>query len=90
MSERENVEQVLERVEGCPAHQYPCQLCGVAEHALAAAYRELEALLAEATPILGYVSRGRGFVDVEPYPDAAARRVLGCFAEHGGGSWLAS
>jgi hypothetical protein len=28
-------------------------------------------------PIVEYVSRGRGFVDVEPYPDAAARAILG-------------
>jgi hypothetical protein len=27
--------------------------------------------------VLRYVSAGRGYVDVEPYPDAAARRVLG-------------
>lgn len=28
-------------------------------------------------PILEYVSRGKGYVGVEPYPDASARRVLG-------------
>lgn len=27
--------------------------------------------------VLGYVSRGRRYVDVVPYPDAAARRALG-------------
>ncbi|MBO2461649.1 hypothetical protein [Actinomadura violacea] len=27
--------------------------------------------------VAGYVSRGRGFVDVEPYPDGAARVALG-------------
>lgn len=34
-------------------------------------------VLADIVEILEYVSRGRGFVDVEPYPDAKARRVLG-------------
>jgi hypothetical protein len=28
-------------------------------------------------PVVEYVSRGRSFVDVGPYPDAAARRALG-------------
>jgi len=32
--------------------------------------------LRAARPVLEYVSRGRGFVDVEPYPDAGARRAL--------------
>jgi hypothetical protein len=27
--------------------------------------------------VLRYVSMGRGYVDVEPYPDARARRALG-------------
>lgn len=34
-------------------------------------------LLLEARTVLEYVSRGRRYVDVEPYPDALARRVLG-------------
>lgn len=31
----------------------------------------------EARAVLEYVSRGRRYVDVEPYPDATARRILG-------------
>jgi hypothetical protein len=45
---------------------------------------ELEAerdRLREAIPVLEYVSRGRRFVDVEPYPDATARRVLGALED---------
>lgn len=42
-------------------------------------FDQLEAAdaLGAARSIVEYVSRGRGFVDVEPYPDAAARAVLG-------------
>ena len=35
----------------------------------------LRDLLRAALPILAYVSTGRSYVDVEPYPDASARRV---------------
>lgn len=35
----------------------------------------LETILRQALPVVEYVSTGRGFVDVEPYPDARARRV---------------
>lgn len=42
-----------------------------------AARAELAALRERVLPILEYVSRGRRFVDVEPYPDAEARAVLG-------------
>lgn len=35
----------------------------------------LETVLRHAQPIVAYVSTGRGYVDVERYPDAAARRV---------------
>lgn len=37
----------------------------------------LRAALAATLPVLQYVSNGRSFVDVEPYPDAAARKLLG-------------
>lgn len=30
-----------------------------------------------------YVSTGRSFVDVEPYPDATARRALGALSDEG-------
>lgn len=36
----------------------------------------LRAVAEAARPVLGYVSMGRRYVDVEPYPDATARRVL--------------
>ncbi|GGM53499.1 hypothetical protein ACFFX1_54865 [Dactylosporangium sucinum] len=39
--------------------------------------------VAGALPVLGYVSRGRRFVDVEPYPDAAARRALAALHDAG-------
>jgi hypothetical protein len=39
------------------------------------------ALLERALPIVRYVSMGRGFVGVEPYPDAAARALLGAIEE---------
>ena len=35
--------------------------------------------------VLGFVSRGRGYVGCEPYPDATARRVL---AELEDGGWI--
>jgi len=35
----------------------------------------LEDLLRAALPVVSYVSAGRSYVDVEPYPDATARRV---------------
>lgn len=34
-------------------------------------------LIEQALPVLRYVSAGRRYVDVEPYPDAAARALLG-------------
>ena len=37
--------------------------------------RSLKEKLRAALPIVAYVSAGRGYVDVEPYPDATARRV---------------
>lgn len=33
--------------------------------------------------VLEYVSRGRRFVDVEPYPDSLARRALGAMMDGG-------
>jgi hypothetical protein len=48
---------------------------------------ERDALRAECEamrPIVEYVSRGRGFVGVEPYPDASARRALGLRAANEG------
>jgi hypothetical protein len=38
---------------------------------------EVRALIARMRPVLEYVSRGRGYVGVEPYPDATARFALG-------------
>lgn len=37
--------------------------------------RRLLNMLRAAQRVIGYVSTGRSFVDVEPYPDATARRV---------------
>jgi hypothetical protein len=48
-----------------------------------------ERLLAQAEliglmrPVVEYVSRGRSFVDVGPYPDGAARRALGALNDDG-------
>lgn len=42
----------------------------------------LEALR-DAAKVLAYVSAGRGYVDVEPYPDALARRALGALDDAG-------
>lgn len=36
---------------------------------------KLVGALRAALPIVAYVSTGRRYVDVEPYPDATARRV---------------
>ena len=36
-----------------------------------------EAMNEKAMRVLQYVSRGRGYVDVEPYPDSLAREALG-------------
>ena len=49
-------------------HPLPCRDC------IQAPARAVTAAL---LPIVQYVSRGRGYVDVERYPDAAARRALG-------------
>lgn len=38
---------------------------------------ELLVVSADVREVLVYVSRGRGYVDVEPYPDFEARRALG-------------
>lgn len=43
----------------------------------AAVLREQGLALDAARPVLEYVSRGRGYVDVTPYPDYTARRALG-------------
>lgn len=43
----------------------------------------LVTLLAEARDVLAYVSRGRGYVGVEPYPDVAARRILAAITDTG-------
>ena len=56
----------------CFASGAPCPH-GATLMALQEAREVIRALL----PIAGYVSRGRGYVDVERYPDAAARRALG-------------
>ncbi|MGZ4745636.1 MAG: hypothetical protein ACXVYY_01000 [Oryzihumus sp.] len=40
-----------------------------------------DVFMADAEKVLSYVSRGRGFVDVEPYPDALARKVLGALSD---------
>lgn len=57
--------------DGMPADDYvrelwagPCPKCP-----------QLVAALQAAKPIVAYVSTGRRYVDVEPYPDATARRV---------------
>jgi hypothetical protein len=42
---------------------------------LARRLEELEEGLEDALPVIEYVSRGRGFFGIEPYPDARARRV---------------
>lgn len=39
--------------------------------------------LSDAIKVLAYVSAGRGYVDVEPYPDALARRALGALDDAG-------
>jgi hypothetical protein len=39
--------------------------------------------LRDAVTVLRYVSAGRGYVDVEPYPDALARRALGALDDAG-------
>lgn len=52
------------------------------EHtAIFALYRRACDLLEQARPVLEHVSRGRGFLGVEPYPDATARRVLGAWID---------
>jgi len=38
---------------------------------------EVLAVLPDLIRVAAYVSRGRGFVDIEPYPDALARKALG-------------
>ena len=38
-------------------------------------------LWADIYDVLRYVSRGRGYVDCEPYPDAQARRALGALPD---------
>lgn len=43
----------------------------------------IEPALRDAIEVLGYVSRGRRYVDVEPYPDALARRALGALGDAG-------
>jgi hypothetical protein len=43
----------------------------------------LVAALRDAVKVLRYVSAGRGYVDVEPYPDALARRTLGALDDAG-------
>jgi hypothetical protein len=43
----------------------------------------LAAGLRDAVKVLRYVSAGRGYVDVEPYPDALARRALGALDDAG-------
>jgi hypothetical protein len=47
----------------------------------AAAVRALREALSAARPIVAYVSAGRGFVDVDPYPDGEARRVNAVIAD---------
>jgi hypothetical protein len=39
--------------------------------------------LRDVLPVLRYVSKGRRYVDVEPYPDALARRALGALDDAG-------
>ena len=55
--------------------------CGPADllpglRSLQAEVELLREALAEAVPVLDYVSRGRGYVDVTKYPDATARMAL--------------
>lgn len=40
-----------------------------------------EEVLNQLVQVAGYVSRGRSFVDVGPYPDATARMALGALDE---------
>jgi hypothetical protein len=42
-----------------------------------AGFDNIRLVLKKALSVLEYVSRGRGFVDVEKYPDVTARMVLG-------------
>lgn len=50
---------------------------GIFDAGVAEGRRQATETFAGAVDVLGYVSRGRRYVGVEPYPDAAARRVLG-------------
>lgn len=45
--------------------------------------RALRNAVAYLHPVAAYVSRGRRYVDIEPYPDAGARRALGVLADLG-------
>lgn len=54
---------------------YPEERSTRSEHQPSMYEEALKDLLRAALPIISYVSMGRGYVDVEPYPDAAARRV---------------
>lgn len=62
--------------------EMPSLLDYVIEHGTPVPDREgevarLRAALAATLPVLQYVSYGRRYVDVQPYPDATARKLLG-------------
>lgn len=50
---------------------------------LHAQYEKDQDVIRASVEVLQYVSRGRRFVDVEPYPDAKARMILGGISTEG-------
>lgn len=57
----------------CPIHSPLGRRAAKAEAEL----KQLKVTLPDLIRVAAHVSRGRAFADVEPYPDALARRALG-------------
>lgn len=73
--ERDFARELLEALEKEPAAvQLNEQI--VANQKLARRAHELEDVLRAAAKVVAYVSSGRGYIGVKPYPDATARKVL--------------